>query len=217
MQQRSDQPGPRIAPIEHQHVLATEPVKPLKQHLAFADQRTVQNQRVKQLDPGPKQTEDHRLPNMTATFRVKQGQANLRRIRRQDPQALPEWLLRNDFIDQAQQFRIEWIEEIGKQMTACFGESTGRNHPAQASSSGKQGKERIKLGLNCAPNTGEQEGDQIRERQLTVSGEKSGLASGGGKKIGTMNVIRQPRNDISIFRPSYKVYLNQLFTGYIVS
>ena len=217
MQQRSDQPGPRISPIKHQHVLGAEPVKPLKQHLTFADQRTVQNQRVEQLDPWSKQTEDHRLPNMASPFWVKQGQANLRCIRRQDPQALPVRLLRNDLIDQTQQFRIERIEGIGDQMATRLREGTGRDHPTQTGSSGKQGKEGIELSLNCAANTGEQECDQIREWQLTVSGEKPRLASDGGKEISTVNVVRQPRNDIGIFRPSYKAYLYQLVTGYIVS
>jgi len=217
MQQRRDQPGSRTAPIEHQHVLVTEPVKPLKQHLAFANQRTVQDQRVKQLDPWPKQTEDHRLPNMAAPFRIKQGQANLRCVRRQDPQTLPVRLLRNDLIDQAQQLCIERLKEIGDQMATRLGEGAGRDRPTQAGSSGKQRKEGIKLSLNCAANTGEQESDQIGEWQLAVSGEKPGLASGGGKKIGTMNVVCQPRNDIGIFRPSYKAYLYQLVTSYIIS
>ncbi len=118
MQQRRDQPGTRIPAIKHQHVLSTESVKPLKQHLTFADQRTVQNQRVEQFDPWPKQTEDGRFSNMAAPFQVKQGQTYLRCIRRQDPQALPVRLLRNDLIDQAQQFCIERLKEIGDQMAA---------------------------------------------------------------------------------------------------
>ncbi|MGB4911222.1 MAG: hypothetical protein WBO95_03645 [Candidatus Dechloromonas phosphoritropha] len=145
---------------------------------------------------------------MASPFWVKQGQANLRCICRQDPQALPVRLLRNDLIDQTQQFRIERIEGIGEQMATCLREGTGRDHPTQTGSSGKQGKEGIELSLNCATNTGGQECDQIREGQLTVSGEKPGVTSGGAKEISTMNVVRQPSNDIDIFRPPYKNYLS---------
>ena len=68
-----------------------------------------------------------------------------------------------------------------------------------------------------APDTGEQECDQIREGQLTVSGEKPGVTSGGAKEISTMNVVRQPGNDFDIFRQSYNFYLYQLVTGCIIS
>ena len=40
---------------------------------------------------------------------------------------------------------------------------------------------------------------------------------GDAKEISTMNVVRQLRNDIGIFRPPYKIYLYQLVTGYIIS
>ncbi|MGB4225913.1 MAG: hypothetical protein WBJ68_04525 [Candidatus Dechloromonas phosphoritropha] len=102
-------------------------------------------------------------------------------------------------------------------MATRLREGTGRDHPTQTGSSGKQGKEGIELSLNCAANTGKQECDQICGGQHTVLGEKPGVTSGGAKEISTMNVVRQLRNDIGIFRPPYKIYLYQLVTGYIIS
>ncbi len=101
-------------------------------------------------------------------------------------------------------------------MATRLREGTGRDHPTQTGSSGKQGKEGIELSLNCAANTGKQECDQICGGQHTVLGEKPGVTSGGAKEISTMNVVRQLRNDIGIFRPSYKAHLYQLVTSLMI-
>ncbi len=117
------------------------------------------------------------------------SQTYLRCIRRQDPQALPVRLLRNDLIDQAQQSVLSGSKRLATRWLRAF-EKALAGSPDKGGSSGKQGKEGIKLRLNCAANAGEQESDQIREWQFTVSGEKPRLAAGGGTEIGAMNVVR---------------------------
>lgn len=97
----------------------------LEQHLPFADQRAVQNQRIEQLDARTKQAEQVGLADAALSLRVEQGQAKLGRIGGENPQPQPERLSRNTLVDQAEQFGVERIEDIGKQVAARLRESAG--------------------------------------------------------------------------------------------
>ena len=128
MQQGCNQPSPRITAIKHQQVGATQTIKALEQHLSLTHQRTVQNQRIKQFNARPEQTEYRRLTDTTLARLIQQGQANLGSIRRQNPQTMPKRLCWDGLIDQTQQFRIERIKNVGQQMTTRLGKSTGSDH-----------------------------------------------------------------------------------------
>ncbi len=203
MQQGRDQPRPRVAAIEYQHVLSAKPVQALEQHLPLADLRAVQNQRIEQLDPRTKQTEQRRLAHTALALGVEQRQANLRRISRQHPQPLPERLIGKRFINQPQQLRVEWIEDIRKETAACLRERAGGDPSRQAGSPRQQRKERIEFALNGPAHTAEQEGDQIGEGQATRTREIPGFAASRFAKGGALDEVRKPGKYVDIFRPSY--------------
>lgn len=171
LEQDSDQPATGVAAIKHQHVLAIKAVKALEQHLPFADQRAMQNQRIEHLDAGTKQAEQRGLADAALSLGVEQGQANLGGIGGQNPQPQPERLSGNGLVDQAEQLGIERLEDIGKQMAARLRESTGGHYATQAGSLRQQGKEGIKLNLHRAPYTGEKKGNEVGEGQSAVASE----------------------------------------------
>lgn len=190
--QDSDQAAPGITAIEHQHVLVAQPVKALEQHLPFADQGAVQNQRVEQLDARTKQAEQGGLADAALSRWVEQGQANLGRIGGQDPQSQPERLSDNDLVDQAQQFGIERIEGIGKQVAARLRESAGGDHATQAGSPFQQCKKGIKLNLYCATHAGKQEGNEFGESQIALASEMPRGTPSRIKESGALNKSREP-------------------------
>ncbi len=174
MQQGGDQPRPRKAAIEHQQVVAVKPVEALEQHLPLADQGTVQNQRIEQLDPRPQQAEQRRLAHATPALAVKQRQANLRGVGGQNPQSLPQRLIWQGLIDQPQQLRVERIEDIGPKTAARLRKCAGGDHTAQAAAPCQQREERIEFALHGAAHAGEQKGNQMGEAQIPFAREIPG-------------------------------------------
>ena len=217
VQQGRDQPGARITAIEHQHVLSAQPVQTLEQHLPLADLRAVQDQRIKQLGAGAKQTEQRRLADTPPPVTVEQGQANLRRIGGQYPQALPARCFGQVRIDEAQQLVIERIEDIRSQMAARLRERAGCHYPGQADSPGQHGEERIKFDLHRAANAGEQKGDQRREGQIALASEIPGIPAGRFEKGLALNEGGETVKYVDIFRPSYLTYKYQSVTAHILT
>lgn len=215
LEQDSDQPATGITAIEHQHVLAAKAVKALEQHLPFADQRAVQDQRIEQLDARTKQAEQGGLADTALSLRVEQGQADFGSVGGQNPKALPKRLSGNVFVDQAQQFSIERIEDIGNQAAARLRESAGGHHATQAGSPLQQGKERIQLNLHRSPDAGEQEGDQTREGQIAVAGEMSRVPASRFQECGALDKGSELGKYVDIFRLSYLAYKYQFVTSHI--
>ncbi|MBS1160019.1 MAG: hypothetical protein H6R15_2438, partial [Proteobacteria bacterium] len=83
----------------------------------------------------------------------------------------PMRLRGNGLVDQAEQFGIERLEDIGKQVTARLRESAGGHHATQAGSPFQQSKESIKFNLYCTTYAGKQEGDQVGEGQIALASE----------------------------------------------
>lgn len=216
MQQGGDQPRPRKAAIEHQQVVVVKPVEALEQHLPLADQGTVQNQRIEQLDTRPQQAEQDRLAHATPALAVKQRQANLRCVGGQNPQSLPERLIRQRLIDQPQQLRVEQIEDIGAKTAARLRERAGGDHAAQAAAPGQQREERIEFALHGAAHAGEQKGDQMREGQIPFAREIPRIPARRFAKGCALNKPGQPGKHIDIFRPSYLTYKYQSVTTLII-
>ena len=217
LEQDGDQPATGITAIKHQHVLAAQAVKALEQHLPFADQRAVQDQRIEQLDAWTKQAKQGGLVDTALSLAVEQGQANLGGIGGQHPQPQPERLSRNDLVHQTKQFGIERIEDIGKQMAARLRESTGGDHATQAGSPRQQGKKGIKFDLNRTPYAGKQEGDQVGKGQIALASEMLRLTPSRFEESGTLNKGCELGKYVDIFRPSYLTYKYQLVTGRIIA
>jgi hypothetical protein len=213
--QGGDQPGSRITAIQYQHVLTAKAIETLEQHLPLTNQRAVQNQRIKQLDAWTKQAEQGGLADATLSIPVKQSQANLGSVGGQNPKALPKRLSGNALVDQAQQFIVERIEDIGKEPAARFRESAGGDHATQAGSPVQQGKEGIQLDLHRPADTGEQEDDQIGEGQIAVTSEMPRVPASRFQETGAMDKGREPRKYVDIFRPSYLAYKYQLVSAHI--
>ena len=212
MQQGCHQPRPRVASIEYQHVLSAKPVQALEQHLPLADLWAVQNQRIEQLDTRTKQTEQCRFAHTALALGVEQRQANLRRIRCQHPQPLPARLIGKRFINQPQQLRVEWIEDIRKEAATCLRERAGGDPSRQAGSPRQQREECIEFALNGTAHTAKQESDQIGEGQATRTREIPGVAASRFEKGGALDEVRKPRKYVDIFRPSYLTYKYQSVT-----
>jgi hypothetical protein len=119
---------------------------------------------------------------------IQQGQANLGRIRRQNPQPLPKWLLRDTFIHQAQQLPIERIKDIRKYMTARLRKGTGGDHSGQTGASRQQSEESVKFCLHRTPDAGEQESNQMGEAQITLAREIPALTACDLKKVAAVDV-----------------------------
>lgn len=217
VEQGRHQPGPWITTIQHQQILAPQPVQALEQHLPFADQGTVQDQRIEQLNAGAKQAEQGGLADAALALLVEQGQANLGSVCGQDPQAVPERLRGNALIDQTQQFRIERLEDMGKKAAARLRESAGGNLAAQPGSPAQQGKERIQFNLYGSPDAGEQEGDQTGEGQVALASEMPRVTAGSFEKSGALNEGGEPGKYVDIFVTSYLAYIYQLVTSRIVA
>ena len=208
---------PRVASIEYQHVLSAKPVQALEQHLPLADLWAVQNQRIEQLDTRTKQTEQCRFAHTALALGVEQRQANLRRIRCQHPQPLPARLIGKRFINQPQQLRVEWIEDIRKEAATCLRERAGGDPSRQAGSPRQQREECIEFALNGTAHTAKQESDQIGEGQATRTREIPGVAASRFEKGGALDEVRKPRKYVDIFRPSYLTYKYQSVTAHILT
>ena len=217
VQQGRDQPGARITAIEHQHIVGAQPVQTLEQHLPLADLRAVQDQRIKQLGAGAKQTEQRRLTDTTSSLRVEQRQANLRRIGGQYLQAQPARGFGQVRIDEAQQLVIEQIEDIRSQMAARLRECAGGHYPGQADSPGQHGEERIEFNLNRTADAGEQKGDQRLKGQIALACEIPGITPGGVEEDRALNEGGEAVKYVDIFRPSYLTYKYQSVTAHILT
>ena len=217
VQQGGDQPGARITAIKHQHIVGAQPVQTLEQHLPLADLRAVQDQRIKQLGAGAKQTEQRRLTDTTSSLRVEQRQANLRRIGGQYLQAQPARGFGKVFIDQAQQLVVEQIEDIRSQMAARLRECAGGHYPGQADSPGQHGEERIEFNLNRTADAGEQKGDQRLKGQIALACEIPGITPGGVEEDRALNEGGEAVKYVDIFRPSYLTYKYQSVTAHILT
>jgi hypothetical protein len=72
-------------------------------------------------------------------------------------------------------------------MAARLRESAGGHHATQAGSPFQQSKKGIQLNLYCATYAGEQEGDQVGERQIAVASEMSWVTPSRFEKYCALN------------------------------
>lgn len=216
VEQGGNQPGSRITAIQYQHVLTAKAVETLEQHLPLANQRAVKNQRIEQLDAWTKQAEQGGLADAALSVPVKQSKANLGSVGGQNPKALPKRLSGNALVDQAQQFIVERIEDIGKEAAARLRESAGGDHARQAGSPVQQGKEGIQLDLHRPADTREQEGDQFGEGQVAVASEMPRVPASRLKESGALDKGSELGKYVDIFRLSYLAYKYQLVRRRII-
>ena len=113
---------------------------------------------------------------------------------------------------QSQQPRIERIEDIRKEATACLRERAGGNTARQASTPRQQREERIEFALNSPTHIAEQEGNQISEGQATRAREIPGVSASRFAKGGALNEAWKPGKHVDIFRLSFLTYTYQLVT-----
>jgi len=166
---------------------------------------------------GTKQAEQRRFADAASPLAIEQGQANLRRIDRQNPQVLPARCFGKVRIDQAQQLVIEQIEDIRPQTAARLRERAGGHLPGQAGSPGQQSEERIEFDLHRPADVGEQKGDQRRKGQVTQAGEKARTLPSDFEKRRALNEGCETVQYVDIFRPSYLTYKHQSVTAPILA
>ena len=203
-----DQPGCRVAAVEHQHVVGAQALQCLEQHLALADLRAVHAGVQGQLRPGQMPREQALIAargsaaqGMTAAH----GGREKRRVGDHRPQAAPQRGHRRRALDEPV---VEAAERIVAQAVACTGEGAIRGHALGRGLIMKVGEEVVQTGLLRLVARARQRRDQGRQPPLAPPGERAlGIVSSRGRgKLSRVDGVAQAPKDmldiLTVLRPT---------------
>jgi hypothetical protein len=206
-EQYRDQPGGRIAAVEHQEIVRAETIELFEQDLSLVADR-IERHALEQLHVGHEKRQCKQLPDRSAAVLIKQGQADLRAVGRQNAQAAPARDT-DGLVDQPQEFGIDGVEGRGEEMRASFREGCRGHHTNELGSLLEEREEGVEFSLHGAAHAGEQEYDQLRKGENAIAGEETGLATRGFQKGRRVDKGCEAFKYNSIFRPSYIILYKQ--------